>query len=267
MQIRTNDLKKGIQNPLLLIKYCLKQLDKKFKISNESRVINNGERIILKNWKNAKNTSNITAILHIKRYEWVKSFLRNLEVLDCGCGTGYGTHYLASNKIKKILGIDIHYKAIKYAQKNYVAKNLLFISMNSLSMQFKNHIFDTVVTFDVIEHIEKKDHPKFFKEIIRVLKNRGTLFISTPNSYYTVKKNPHHLYEYSLNEFESILKRHFEEVNLLGQNISINGKVINKYWRKYLNFLSGSNILIDECATEKSLIFIAICRNPHLNLK
>jgi methylase of polypeptide subunit release factors len=41
-------------------------------------------------------------------------------VLDAGCGSGYGTHFLAKNaKIKAIVGIDISPRAISFANKHF----------------------------------------------------------------------------------------------------------------------------------------------------
>ncbi|MFX1494800.1 MAG: class I SAM-dependent methyltransferase, partial [Promethearchaeota archaeon] len=125
-----------------------KIIDNKYNLSRRSKAIDKGERIIVKDWDSTKNSRNINKMIHIKRYDWVKNFVRNLKVLDNGCGTGYGTYFLAKNQVKEILGIDISIEAIKYAQRNYHSHNLQFKQMDSLSLKFLNNHYDAIISFD-----------------------------------------------------------------------------------------------------------------------
>ena len=59
---------------------------------------------------------------HNKRYEFAKRFVKG-EVVELGCGSGYGAYLLAKNNVRHIYAIDIDAKAIEYAKKNYPQKN------------------------------------------------------------------------------------------------------------------------------------------------
>jgi 2-polyprenyl-3-methyl-5-hydroxy-6-metoxy-1,4-benzoquinol methylase len=49
--------------------------------------------------------------------------IQRLNCLEDGCGSGYGTHYLSSNGVKEIMGIDISSEAIEYATKHFTETN------------------------------------------------------------------------------------------------------------------------------------------------
>ena len=49
-------------------------------------------------------------------------------------------------------------------------------------MPFKDKTFDTIVSGDMLEHIENPS--EFFRECYRVLKDDGVLIVSTPNASY-----------------------------------------------------------------------------------
>ena len=48
---------------------------------------------------------------------------------------------------------------------------------------FENNTFDVIISLAVIEHLD--DPSIFLREIYRVLKNNGILFLSTPNWHYS----------------------------------------------------------------------------------
>lgn len=101
------------------------------------------------------------------------------RILDIGCGTGY-----ISNEIKKIYpkstiyGIDISLKALHIGKKKY--KNINFKRADAeKKFSFKNKSFDLIISGEHIEHL--KDPDTYLTEIYRILKDDGTLIITTPN--------------------------------------------------------------------------------------
>lgn len=52
-----------------------------------------------------------------------------------------------------------------------------------MNLPFENDTFDTVCMFDVVEHLPKNTEDVVFKEISRVLKSGGKLYLSTPNNH------------------------------------------------------------------------------------
>jgi|GEM_PF-1845453 len=155
---------------------------------------------------------------HVQRYFFASKFCRDKKVLDIGCGTGYGSHYLANNNAKNIVGLDISNDAISFAKKNYVLPNLSFQIGDALKTKFEDNSFDTIIAFEIIEHVKDPFH--FLNECIRIMKKEGTLILSTPNKEFSVilrDRNPFHTHEFFISEFEYLLQNYFQEVNLYYQ--------------------------------------------------
>ena len=91
------------------------------------------------------------------------------KVLDVGFA-GHPNPYL-----KNVIGLDM-VKADK--PQNYIEVH----KGDAMNMPFKDKTFDSIVAGDVIEHLENPS--KFLRECKRVLKNDGTLVISTPNAAF-----------------------------------------------------------------------------------
>tara|TARA_B100001123_G_C15291794_1_gene1017721 strand:+ start:1531 stop:2274 length:744 start_codon:yes stop_codon:yes gene_type:complete len=99
-------------------------------------------------------------------------------LLDIGCGTGLNANYL-KEKGYEIYGIDVSQIAIdKFNEKGFKGK----IMDISQTLDFKENFFDVVFASEVIEHISYTEG--FLKEIKRILKPKGILYISTPNSSF-----------------------------------------------------------------------------------
>lgn len=255
-------LYKGLKNPRLAIRHILYLLNNKLKLTESARVREEGERLVIKDWSSARNSRDFTTLAHVQRYDWVSPHVKNLYCLDDGCGSGYGTYYLASKGVKHIIGIDKSFKAIKYAQRHYLKDNLEYIPMNGCRLSFKKNTFDVVISFDVLEHLKSSDQKKFLSETRRVLKPEGTLYIGCPNASLSIGKNPHHLGELSKTEFEQELQRYYKNVKILGQDILINGIRQKENWYKYCPNLSYQNLIIAEKDCEVCYGLLAICKMP-----
>lgn len=150
----------------------------------------------------------------VRRYVWVSNLVKGMDVLDAGCGFGYGSDFLAAGGARKVVGIDTDPKAISYASREYSRSNLSFQVMDVTRVSFSPSLFDAVISFEVFEHLR---YPKeFLAEISKVLKDSGTLVISTPNRMYTEQfyrkgksMNPQHVREYYPSEMYDILGEHF----------------------------------------------------------
>ena len=137
---------------------------------------------------------------HITRYLFAAKFVAKKQILDVGCGSGYGSDILANSGATKVIGIDISDDAISYCKKHYARKNLKFEQGDCTSLLYKDNSFDVIVAFELIEHIDKEQ--KFLSEVKRLLKNNGIFILSTPNkNTYGLdhplkpkQQNPFHLY-------------------------------------------------------------------------
>ena len=147
---------------------------------------------------------------HLHRYSFAQQFVGKKDVLELGCGEGYGTYSL-SKSANSIIGIDIDEKTIHHAQKKYINDNLEFQIGSVTELPEFNKKFDVIICFEVIEHIE--EHTKLLKSIKNLLNPSGILLISTPNTDVYSKnkssKNPHHVKELSLDELNKLFKKNF----------------------------------------------------------
>jgi len=160
-------------------------------------------------------TSSETLEQHWKRYFFARKFVKNKTVLDVACGSGYGS-FILSKYAKTIVGVDMSQDALKYAKKNYSAKNLRFYQMDAKKLGYPDNFFDIVISFETIEHVRKYD--LFLKEIKRVLKVGGTVIMSTPNFGFPLPKNKFHISNFTKDEFISLFSKNFSNVEFFGQS-------------------------------------------------
>jgi len=112
------------------------------------------------------------------------------KVLNIGCGNGT-FEYLAANKAKEIVGIDIKYEDILQAKEEYAKfKNVNFVEFNLLEKDLPENSADVVTMFDVIEHLPKDSEPEILKKIYKILKENGQIVISTPLENFTKYLDP-----------------------------------------------------------------------------
>jgi ubiquinone/menaquinone biosynthesis C-methylase UbiE len=142
-------------------------------------------------------------------------------VLDCGCGTGYSLAYIASRfPTADCVGIDPGEGAIDYAANRY--PSMKYVVMNGLDLAFPTASFDSVLSFEVLEHLSRSEHQRYLSEMTRVLRPGGTLVMSTPNRDvfslgHAESLNPYHLSELTLSEMRRLLSTHFENPTIYGQ--------------------------------------------------
>ncbi|WP_461257320.1 class I SAM-dependent methyltransferase [Treponema sp. R80B11-R83G3] len=111
------------------------------------------------------------------------------SVLDIGCGYGWFELNAIKRNVGKIVGLELSEKDIETAKNNVHAKNVDFINYTNnknesvTKLPFEDEQFDTVVSWEVLEHIPKKCELEWYKEIYRVLRGGGVLYISTPNRH------------------------------------------------------------------------------------
>ncbi|MCP4123467.1 MAG: class I SAM-dependent methyltransferase [Bacteroidetes bacterium] len=134
------------------------------------------------------------------------------DLLDIGCGEGRGLKYLR-DKVNSYTGIDKNAEVLSVLKDKYPQDT--FLQMNIPPFKgLKSESFDSVVSFQVIEHVENDKN--FAQEVARVLKPGGTAILSTPNIKMSLTRNPWHVREYTLEEFRDLLAAEFSSVECLG---------------------------------------------------
>jgi len=167
--------------------------------------------------------------INLARYDFASQHVKGKNVIDIGCGSGYGTSVLAAGGAKSALGIDYDPKVIQYAKKTYKMKNLKYQNVNVAKLSNKGK-YDAVTAFEVIEHIQADQ--EFVKLISSLLEKNGQAYISTPNKLISspgmdIPPNPYHVREYTPQEFQDILAKCFGKVELYGLKIK-NKKKVNE---------------------------------------
>jgi len=142
------------------------------------------------------------------------------DVLEIGTGMGYGVEIVApaAGSFVTVDKTEPHFEAALPA-------NAEFRRMTVPPLDFPDGSFDFVVSFQVIEHIERD--ADFVREVSRVLRDGGRFIVSTPNAPMSLTRNPWHVREYSSEELRDLLLRDFSEVECLG--VSGNGRVMEYY--------------------------------------
>ncbi len=143
-------------------------------------------------------------------------------ILEIGSGQGYGIQIIAptADKYVAIDKFDTPFEQPENAPK------IEFVKTNVPPLSgLEDNSFDFVVSFQVIEHI-KKDK-ELVKEVYRVLKPGGKYIVSTPNIKTSLTRNPWHIREYTVEEFEALLKTSFSKIEKKG--VFGNDKVMEYY--------------------------------------
>lgn len=161
--------------------------------------------------------------LFTSNYIFASKNIKDKVVLDNGCGSGYGAAYLAEKGASKVFATDYHKKTIKLCSQVYHKDNLFFRCMDGVDLSFPDNYFDAVTSFEVLEHI--KEYEKYLKECRRVLKERGSMVLSTPNKekFSPGSKDPiivSHFKEFTYSELVKLLGKYFKDVEIYGKHIT-----------------------------------------------
>ncbi len=102
------------------------------------------------------------------------------DILDVGCGFGTFELNFISRGAKKVTGIEITEEDIATAKKYITDPRAEFLVGSAIEIPFADNTFDTVVSWEVLEHIPKKTEQQMFFEVHRVLHKGGSFYLSTP---------------------------------------------------------------------------------------
>lgn len=186
--------------------------------TEKNKLLNEGEEYFKEVYEYTKKQEKITLLrnyLGLLR----KNKPNFKRILDIGCAYGYFLK-LCDELHAETYGIDISDYALSIASQNTKAA-LHKLNIEKQKLPYENEFFDVVTCFDVVEHLRMVN--TYLKEIHRVLKRWGLLFITSPNKAFI---------------FKSIIKdRDPTHVNVHESN----------YWRRKLKEKGFKNIKIKYC--------------------
>jgi SAM-dependent methyltransferase len=157
---------------------------------------------------------------HLIRYLWARECAldepRPTSILDLACGSGYGTHLLASSLPQAtVVGVDYDAKAVRRAKSMYSRSNLSFRLGDVVAWEetIGGDTFDLITSFDTIEHVNHREI--MLENLVGHLRRSGRLLLSTPCGGDVVIPAPsweYHKIEYSAGSLYDFLRRYFSEV-------------------------------------------------------
>lgn len=150
------------------------------------------------------------------RYKIILNELRRRQkgrLLDIGCGEGVLLEGARRHGFD-VSGIDCSERAVEICHRKNL--DVVCLDIEDQGLPF-NEEFDVIIAADVIEHLH--DHYKFLASVNNCLREKGLLFLTTPNSswlfyraYYLLGKtptqiqNPLHLRFFSLSHLLRICR-------------------------------------------------------------
>jgi len=159
------------------------------------------------------------------RYLFSLKYVKNKSVLDTGCGLGWGG-YLISGYPKILISVEIDNKSLDFAKKHWKSNKIDFRKLSILKLSKLKKIFDTVLSYEVIEHLKFSDGEIYINEVSKILKSKGTFILSSyfPSlekyAKFSEKKNKFHLHIYTKKEMRFILeKNNFCNIKFYGDLI------------------------------------------------
>lgn len=159
---------------------------------------------------------------HRHYFSWIKPYIKDAKILDIGCWTGPMEQLLEKEKCK-VFAIDIEEEPLKFTRKKF--PKMRFVKASIIEgAPFNKNEFDVALFFMVIEHIPKGTELIALKNINRVLKKGGSLFLTTMNSsFFSNLFDPAYFFvghrHYSKDHLERLLKKagfKIREVNYNG---------------------------------------------------
>jgi 2-polyprenyl-3-methyl-5-hydroxy-6-metoxy-1,4-benzoquinol methylase len=216
---------------------------------------------------------------HLVVYEWIRTRVGGLRVVDMACGEGYGSDVL-SRSAASVVGVDANPEAHAHAKARYSRPGLRF---ERDMVQTFDEPCDAVVFLQTIEHVE--DAGALLEHFKTILNPGGVAYISTPNVLTLAPKgaersgNPWHVHEYRAEEFRELCAAHFADVEIHGllharklrahelairharwDDVHAKLGLTKRFYDRFVPAISERDFALRTGALDRSLDFIAVCR-------
>lgn len=184
---------------------------------------------------------------HVARYQFVVDKILELkikgDILDVGCGVGYGSDLMATECLTGVEGIDISEEAINYAKMHYSQIGTLYELMDMCEV-------DTGL-FNIITMVEVIEHSKYAPEFLALASRHSKyLFGSVPNEllvpYKPDKFNTEHYRHYTPGEIVLELHHAGWDVTFIGGQAGKKGDKAK---------------IIENLMLSRTIVFMAVSRN------
>jgi SAM-dependent methyltransferase len=164
---------------------------------------------------------------HMVRYLAACEYIKETDnVLDFAIGCGYGASCIKINaKPKKIIACDIDKDVVDFATKFFGKQGIEFLCKDVVNeSSFEPESFDTIVSFETIEHVPTNVSTKAIQNFYKWLKVGGKVICSVPdeeiNSFENYD-NQYHFRHYTHTEFKEYLEvAGFKNISFIEQKVS-----------------------------------------------
>lgn len=147
---------------------------------------------------------------------------RGLEVLEAGCGLGWGA-YLLSRFAARVTAFDRDPAVVEFARRQWPADNIEWLAGDALDPElFSGRYFDVITAMETVEHFSQEDAERYIALLAARLKTGGVLagtsgFPKTrEEADRLAAQNPHPARIFTEDEFLALLRRHFSRASITG---------------------------------------------------
>lgn len=139
--------------------------------------------------------------LHIERYEFAATRVADKLVVDCACGTGYGSAILAQAGAAEVVGVDIDHGAISFARQHHAHERVRY-AVDDATTYEPPYRPDVWVTLETVEHLP--DPREYLHVVWRRLAPDALLIASVPTTVST-DGNPFHRTDFTRRGWHRLL--------------------------------------------------------------
>ena len=152
--------------------------------------------------------------MNIERYRLAAEYVRDAHVVDCACGTGFGSATLLQAGARSVDGVDLDREALEYARSRHALPGITFFEADAL--RFVPSLAPSV--WISVDTIERLPNPVAYIARVAQLLPPGGRFIASVPVTVTTDSDQHHLHDFTRASFRALLRTHgFKEERTLEQ--------------------------------------------------
>jgi 2-polyprenyl-3-methyl-5-hydroxy-6-metoxy-1,4-benzoquinol methylase len=159
---------------------------------------------------------------------------RAARIADIGCGSGSFLHFLKHQGYANVCGVDRSAEQIGLAKGHGIEGAIQGDAMSFLAANWQ--AFDCVVTFDVIEHIDRAETLAFLGALIDSLRPGGRLILRTANGAGPLAGRTRysdftHVQAFTISSISQVLRlAGFERIRVLPEGPRVHGLASAVRW-------------------------------------
>lgn len=112
--------------------------------------------------------------------------LKELRVLDLGCGGGQFAKYCVEQGAQEVIGVDLSHNMLEYARTNNSHENIQYLQSSLEDIELADHDYDLITSSLVMDYV--RDYELVINKVSRALRNGGHFVYSTLHPHITARK-------------------------------------------------------------------------------